>query len=120
MTVRGSFHALEPDQVYDGVVRRSFSSAQATIMSYSFAAGAQFPVHRHPQEQVTLVQSGEIEMTIGARRESLSAGDWTIAPPEVEHGITAGGDGASIIAIVVPRRAASDAYTVVDVGGDQR
>lgn len=118
--MRGSFHALESDQVYDGVVRRSFSSEQTTIMSYSFAPGARFPVHRHPQEQVTLVQSGEIEMTIGERRESLSAGDWTIAPPEVEHGITAGGDGASIIAVVVPRREASDAYTVIDVAGDQR
>ena len=66
--MRGSFHALESDQVYDGVVRRSFSSEQTTIMSYSFAPGARFPVHRHPQEQVTLVQSGEVEMTIGERR----------------------------------------------------
>lgn len=109
----GSFDALEPDHVFDGVTRRSFSSAQATIVSYSFAPGAQFPRHRHPQEQVTLVQSGEIEMTIGEHTESLCRGDWTIAPPEIEHSITAGGEGATIIAIVVPRRGASDAYTVV-------
>jgi quercetin dioxygenase-like cupin family protein len=109
----GSFDELEPDEVYAGVTRRSFSSAKATIVSYSFAPGAQFPRHRHPQEQVTLVQSGEIEMTIGEHTESLRGGDWTIAPAEVEHSITAGGDGAGIIAIVVPRRGASDAYTVV-------
>jgi quercetin dioxygenase-like cupin family protein len=115
--VRGSFDELEADEVYDGVTRRTFSSEQTTIMTYSFAPGARFPVHRHPQEQVTLVQSGEIEMTIGERTESLSAGDWMIAAPEVEHGITAGNEGASIIAIVAPRREASDAYTVIDGGG---
>lgn len=113
MSARGSFEGLTADLVYDGVTRRSFSSDRATVTSYTFAAGATFPRHRHAQEQITLIQTGEVEMTVGDRVENLSAGDWWVIEPEVEHGITAGAGGAAVVAIVVPRREADDAYTVV-------
>lgn len=113
MSVRGSFEGLPADRVYDGVTRRSFSSDRATVTGYTFAAGATFPRHRHAQEQITLIQAGEVEMTIGDGVEHLSAGDWSVIEPEVEHGITAGPGGAAVVAIVVPRREADDAYTVV-------
>ncbi|HEY2770802.1 MAG TPA: cupin domain-containing protein [Solirubrobacteraceae bacterium] len=112
--VRGSFETLPVDEPYPGVTRRTFSSGNATFMNYRFVPGARFPRHTHPQEQVTLVQSGTIEMSLGDRLESLSAGEYSIAAPDVEHGITAGEGGASIVAIVVPRREGSNAYTVVD------
>jgi quercetin dioxygenase-like cupin family protein len=111
---RGSFDTLPADEPYPGVTRRTFSSDNATFMNYRFAPGARFPRHTHPQEQVTLVQSGTIEMSLGDRVQSLSAGEYAIAPPDVEHGITAGEGGASIVAIVVPRREGSNPYTVVD------
>ncbi len=113
MSVRGSFESLPADRVYDGVTRRSFSSDRATVTSYTFAAGATFPRHRHAQEQITLIQTGKVGMTIGDRVEHLSAGDWSVIEPEVEHGITAGPGGAVVVAIVVPRREADDAYTMV-------
>jgi unsaturated pyranuronate lyase len=113
MSIRGSFQTLPADPVYDGVTRRSFSSDHATVTSYTFGASAQFPRHHHPQEQITLIQTGEVEMTIGDDVERMTAGDWSVIAPDVEHGITAGPDGATIVAIVVPRRESSDAYTVV-------
>jgi quercetin dioxygenase-like cupin family protein len=113
VTVRGSFDDLPPDAVYDGVIRRTFSSDHATVTNYTFAPGARFPRHRHAQEQITLVQAGEVEMTIGDRLEHLAAGDWSVVEPGVEHGITAGASGATVVAVVVPRRESVDAYTVV-------
>jgi quercetin dioxygenase-like cupin family protein len=112
--VRGNFDQLPADLVYEGVTRRSFSSEQATVTSYTFAAGATFPGHRHAQEQITLVQAGEVEMTIGDGVERLAAGDWSVVASDVEHGITAGPCGATVLAIVVPRRESADAYTVVN------
>jgi quercetin dioxygenase-like cupin family protein len=112
-TMHGRFDELPGEEVYPGVVRRSFSSAHATVTSYSFAPGASFPLHRHPQEQITLVQAGEVEMSVGEAVEPLSAGDWSVTPPELEHGLRAGPDGAQVVAIVVPRRESADAYTVV-------
>jgi quercetin dioxygenase-like cupin family protein len=103
---------MPAEEVYKGVRRRSFSSGKATVTSYSFAPGATFPLHRHPQEQITLIEAGEVEMTVGDRVESLAAGEWSVVEGDVEHGIRAGADGAQLVAIVVPRRGSDDAYTV--------
>jgi quercetin dioxygenase-like cupin family protein len=113
MSRHGSFEGLAADGVYDGVTRRSFSSDRATVTNYTFAPGAKFPRHRHAQEQITLIQAGEVEMTIGDRVEHLTAGDWSVLEPEMEHGITAGPGGAAVVAIVVPRRESADAYAVI-------
>jgi quercetin dioxygenase-like cupin family protein len=116
--MRGSFSELPSDELYTGVVRQTFSSARATVTSYTFEPGATFPIHSHPQEQITVVESGEAEITIGDRTESLSAGDWAIVEPEVEHGLRAGPTGASILAVIVPRRDHPDEYTVSASGGN--
>ena len=109
----GTLSALDEEEVYDGVRRRTFSSAQATVNSYSFAPGGTFPIHRHPNEQITIVEEGSVQLTVGGATESLSVGAWSVVAPDVEHGITAGPDGARILAIVVPRRDRSDEYEVV-------
>jgi unsaturated pyranuronate lyase len=111
--MRGNFDQLPADVPYDGVTRRSFSSASATVTSYTFAPGAGFPRHRHPQEQITLIEDGDVEMTVGDDVERMVAGDWSVVEPDVEHGITAGPAGATVVAVIVPRRESADAYTVV-------
>jgi quercetin dioxygenase-like cupin family protein len=112
----GSLESLPVAEPYPGLRRRSFDSAGATVNEYAFEPGAQFPLHRHLQEQVTLVLDGEVEMTIDGRVSTLAAGAWSVVEPDVEHGITAGPQGARILAIVVPRRSAADAYTVIAGG----
>jgi quercetin dioxygenase-like cupin family protein len=116
--MRGSFEDLPADELYAGVMRRTFSSSRATVTLYSFEPGAEFPLHRHPQEQITVVESGQAEITIGDRTESLSAGGWAIVEPEVEHGLRAGSGGARILAVVVPPRDHPDEYTVLEPGAD--
>ena len=110
----GSFEALEADEPYPGLQRRAFDSEGATVTEYRFEPGAAFPLHRHPQEQITLIAEGEVEMTIDGQVSPLRAGDWSVVGPEVEHGIRAGRNGARILAIVVPRRSGPDALTVVE------
>lgn len=111
--MRGSFDTLPADRVYAGVTRRTFTSSRATVTNYEFSPGAQFPLHRHPQEQITLIQAGEVEMTVGDKVDHLRAGDWSVVEPDIEHGITAGPEGAAVVAIVVPPRESADAYTVL-------
>ena len=110
----GSFDRLEADEPYPGLRRRAFDSAGATVTEYRFEPAASFPVHRHPQEQITLIAEGEVEMTIASSVSLLRAGDWSVVAPDVEHGIRAGSGGARILAIVVPRRSGADAITVVE------
>jgi quercetin dioxygenase-like cupin family protein len=100
----GSFDALGVEEAYPGVLRQSFSSEEATVSRYTFSPGARFPVHRHPQEQITLVHSGSIEMTVAGEQSTMGGGEFAVVGKAVEHGITAGPDGARILAIIVPAR----------------
>ena len=107
----GSLEELASDEPYPGVTRRTLDSERATVTAYTFAPRARFPLHRHPQEQITIVQSGDVEMTIGDRVHALGAGAFTIVAPDVEHAVAAGPSGAELLALIVPRRANPDAYT---------
>ena len=97
------------------MLRRAFHSQGATVTAYEFRPGASFPVHRHEQEQITLIDEGAVRMTIGERELELAAGGWSVVPPGIAHGITAGDAGARITAIIVPRRQTAHDYQ--EVGG---
>jgi quercetin dioxygenase-like cupin family protein len=111
--ISGRFTDMDVEEPYPGVWRCSFDSDGATVTRYSFAAGASFPIHRHEQEQVTIVTAGSLTFTAEGADQEMQGGEWSVVAAGVEHGITAGPEGAEIIAMVVPRRAARDAYTVV-------
>jgi quercetin dioxygenase-like cupin family protein len=53
-----------------------------------FAPRVVTPVHTHPHEQVTLVERGRVEFTIGGERRIASAGDVLYFPSDLEHGAT--------------------------------
>jgi quercetin dioxygenase-like cupin family protein len=109
----GTFAALPTEEPYPGVRRSAFSSRRATVTTYWFEPGARFPIHRHPEEQVTLIQEGDVEFSVGDEVHALSAGAWSVVAGDVEHGIRAGETGARFIAIVSPPRRRADAYSVV-------
>jgi unsaturated pyranuronate lyase len=109
----GTLDALPVDEPWAGVRRRAFDGAAATVTHYEFEAGAVFPLHSHPQEQITLVQEGEVEFTVGGEVQRLGPGGWSVVAPDVPHGLRAGASGARFLAIVVPRRAGADAYSVI-------
>jgi quercetin dioxygenase-like cupin family protein len=110
----GSFADLVVERPYEGIERRGFNAETATVTAYRFEPGARFPLHRHPQEQITVVEQGSVELRAGGELTTLRAGEWSVISPDVEHGISAGPDGARFIAIVVPRREGSAAYEVVE------
>jgi quercetin dioxygenase-like cupin family protein len=108
----GSFDELPVDEPWPGVRRRAFDAGSATVTDYDFDPGASFPLHSHPQEQITLVQEGEVEFTVGGEVQHLAPGEWSVVPPGVEHGLRATASGARFLAIIVPRRESANAYTL--------
>jgi quercetin dioxygenase-like cupin family protein len=114
MSSEGSFDELPVEEPYPGLRRRTFDSREATVNEYTFRPEAAFPRHRHPQEQITLVLEGSVELTVGGRSIGLREGSWSVIGGSVEHSIRAGADGAKIVAIVIPRRETPDAYTVLE------
>jgi quercetin dioxygenase-like cupin family protein len=110
----GRFSDSEEERPYEGVSRRKFSSDHSTFTAYEFAPGATFPIHRHSNEQVTLIQEGELEFTIDGTPKRMGPGEWSVIPGGIPHGITAGDEGARFVAIVTPRRQSDNDYEVLE------
>jgi len=108
----GSFDALTVESPYPGIRRTSFDSQGATVTRYRFDPEASFPLHRHEQEQLTMIISGRVTFTVDGRAQQLGPGDWSVVPGGVEHGLRAGDQGAEFLAVIVPRRDHSHAYAV--------
>jgi quercetin dioxygenase-like cupin family protein len=100
----GTFDGIGPQTPYTGIARRVLTTSKATVQEYRFEPGATYPLHRHPQEQITLVLDGDLVFSADGEARELSAGAWSVVPGEVPHGITAGPAGTRFLAILVPPR----------------
>jgi quercetin dioxygenase-like cupin family protein len=110
--VLGRLSQPSRDEPFPGVLRRTFQTEQSTLASYVMQPGASFPLHRHAQEQITVICDGDAEFMVDGASHRLAAGQTFVVAPEVEHGLRAGASGARLLAIVVPRRDLADGYTL--------
>ena len=109
----GNLDEQSPDEPYPGVRRVVVEGSRATLVRYTFEPGASFPLHAHDEEQITLVEDGSAEFTVGEATHSLESGGWTVVEGGVEHGLTAGPAGARVLSVIAPPRARRDAYRIV-------
>jgi quercetin dioxygenase-like cupin family protein len=112
MTRTGALDDLPIDAPFRGIARRVLSTEKATVQEYRFEAGATFPLHEHPQEQITLILEGSVAFTAGGETEHLAEGSWSVVAGGVARGIVAGPSGTRFLAIVVPPRTPSTGYTL--------
>jgi quercetin dioxygenase-like cupin family protein len=94
------------------VRRETHQGAEATVTAYAFEPGAVFPIHAHPEEQITVVLAGVVEFSVDGASHSLHPGETFVVAPGVEHGLTAGPAGARFLAVIVPKRERPDAYEI--------
>lgn len=89
-----------------GGIRRKVLTHDAAVMMVrvAFEAGAVGPLHSHPHVQVSYVESGVFDVTIGDRRERLAAGGSFLVPSGVEHGCAAV-EAGSLVDVFTPPRA---------------
>jgi quercetin dioxygenase-like cupin family protein len=74
------------EEVLDGVTRRRHSGETFTIVRYTYQPGSVFPVHAHPEEQLTIVHSGAIEFQVDGQPVRLEAGMFAVIPGGIPHG----------------------------------
>lgn len=51
----------------------------------TIAAGSHFAEHAHPQEQITMILSGRLDMNIGGAAYTLTEGMVHVIPPHTLH-----------------------------------
>ena len=84
--------AIVPEQVLPGVERQVVDGDRQTLVRYVYQPGADFPVHAHPQEQITTVLSGRIRFEVDGALLLLGPGEVAVIPADVPHGATVVGD----------------------------
>jgi quercetin dioxygenase-like cupin family protein len=72
-------------------VRRTLVAYNDDLMlvKVAFEAGAVGALHHHVHSQISYVESGEFEVTVGDDTRVLQAGDSFYAAPNVPHGVVA-------------------------------
>lgn len=83
---------VESTELYPGIFRQAIVSASSTVVRYTYHPGCLFPLHQHPEEQITIVHSGEIEFTVAGEQVILRAGQVAIIPGDTPHGARVNAD----------------------------
>lgn len=80
-----SFDDLDRSEKMPGYLGAFVHGENMTVTNWSVEAGASFPEHAHPHEQISLVVEGEFELTIDGTTETLTPGRVAVIPPDTLH-----------------------------------
>jgi quercetin dioxygenase-like cupin family protein len=75
------------------VQRRVLSTRNIMIVQYFYKPEATFPEHHHPEEQIVIVDEGEIEFEVGGASYRLGRKGILVIPSNVPHSSHVVGDG---------------------------
>jgi quercetin dioxygenase-like cupin family protein len=87
-----TWSSIPATEVYPGIARQVVNGERQTMVRYVYQPGTVFPEHQHPEEQITVVLSGEIEFTVAGEVVTLGPGQVAIIPPGTPHGARVIGD----------------------------
>jgi unsaturated pyranuronate lyase len=85
------------DVVGHGIRRQVLGhGTELMVVRVEFQTGAVGALHHHPHRQATYVAAGRFDVTVGADKSQLVAGDCFYASADVPHGVQALEDGVLI------------------------
>lgn len=85
---------IPSEEVFPGIARQVIHGERQSMVRYLYAPGSVFPIHDHPEEQITVVVSGRIRFNVAGRELELGPGEVAVIPPHVPHGAEVVGDQA--------------------------
>lgn len=87
-----------------GAVARALFGERGMLNLVELEPGAEVARHSHPHEQLGLILAGSMTMVVGDESHNCGPMDAFVMPGGVEHGGTAGPDGATVLDVFVPVR----------------
>lgn len=72
-------------ELFPGLRARLVHSDRVTHSWVDVDAGATFPEHQHPHEQIVSVLEGELEIVVDGQTHRLTPGMVYVIPPNVKH-----------------------------------
>jgi quercetin dioxygenase-like cupin family protein len=99
------FDDLERIDVWGEAVRaRALHGERLTVALVELAPDAVVPEHRHDNEQMGVVITGQMTFTVDGETRTLGVGGTWRIPPGRPHDAVAGPDGALVMDVFAPRR----------------
>ena len=80
-----SIKDITPRELVKGFTWRYIHGTDLTLGYVEIKAGNKLPEHRHVHEQITFIIEGQLDMMIGGKPCSLTAGMYYVIPSNVPH-----------------------------------
>ena len=94
----------ERKELVAGVMARTFWGERMLMSLVDLEPNAVIPEHTHPHEQVGMVVSGEMRLTIAGETKQARPGDVYIIPGDATHGVVVGDAACQLIEVFSPVR----------------
>ena len=95
---------IPQERLGGGVIRQKIYGDRLMVCRLTIPAGTALPAHRHPHEQVTLVEAGRVRYVLGTAQREFGPGDVILLPGEFWHGATTLDEDVVLIDIFSPIR----------------
>lgn len=80
-----AFDGLPAEEMDKGILVRTLSAETIQLRHLVFEPETIIPDHQHPEEVVTMVLEGTLEMTVGDETRKVSQGEVFRVPPKTRH-----------------------------------
>jgi len=80
-----SIKDITPRELVKGFTGRYIHGKSLTLGYVEIKAGNKLPEHHHVHEQITFIIEGQLDMMIGGKSCSLTAGMYYVIPSNVPH-----------------------------------
>jgi quercetin dioxygenase-like cupin family protein len=95
---------IAPRQLAPGVTAKIASGEKVMLSLVTLAPGAVVPEHAHPHEQMGMLMSGTLELTVAGETRTLSGKAIFLVSGGVRHKAVAGPQGAMTLEAFSPPR----------------
>jgi quercetin dioxygenase-like cupin family protein len=83
------FDNIPAKELAPGFMAKLIHGAHTTLSIVTIKKGSVLPEHRHVHEQITYIVEGRLDMTIGGKPYSLTAGTVHVIPSNTPHNAVA-------------------------------
>jgi len=73
-------------EMLPGIFRKAVWLDGVMMTFFEMEPQSEIPAHDHPNEQITYILAGELEITVGSETRVLRAGDGVCVPSGTRHG----------------------------------
>ncbi len=91
-------------EIAEGLFFRPVFTENMSLNFVTFPPHSGFPSHVHPEEQISIIREGEMDITVGSVTKRVKPGDVVVYPPDVPHEGTTYDQPCRVIDIFSPPR----------------